>query len=70
VLDEEDGFATFGKNVPSGPVIVSQVNNGDARISPGQHYSGHDYIWHGIIAKNGKLVCRIVSVPIGISIES
>ncbi|XP_055830963.1 flowering time control protein FPA-like [Solanum dulcamara] len=69
VLDEHYGLGPFGSNVPSGPATVSQANNSDARISPGKHYSVHDYIWRGIIAKNGASVCRAVSVPIGESIR-
>ncbi|KAG5585185.1 hypothetical protein H5410_045619 [Solanum commersonii] len=33
-------------------------------------YSFHDYIWRGIIAKNGTSVCHALCVPIGESIES
>ncbi|XP_055831470.1 flowering time control protein FPA-like [Solanum dulcamara] len=69
VLDEQYGLGPFGSNVPSGPATVSQANNSDARISPGKHYSVHDYICRGIIAKNGASVCRAVSVPIGESIR-
>lgn len=54
-----------GSDVPSGPVIVSQANNSDARISPGLHHSGHDFKWRGIIAKNGTFVCRAIYIPIG-----
>ncbi|WMV45847.1 hypothetical protein MTR67_039232 [Solanum verrucosum] len=70
VLDEQYGLGPFGRNVPSGVGRVSQENNGDARISPGQHYSGYYYIWYGIITKNGTSVCRVVYVPIGESRES
>ncbi|KAH0748335.1 hypothetical protein KY290_027567 [Solanum tuberosum] len=37
----------------------------DARVSPRQRYSGHDYKWRGIISKNGNFLCRVVCVPIG-----
>ncbi|XP_055829125.1 flowering time control protein FPA [Solanum dulcamara] len=74
VLDEQYGLGPFGSNVPSGPVTVSRANNSvsplDARISPGQSLSGHDYIWRGTIAKGGTPVCHARCVPIGESIES
>ncbi|WMV45842.1 hypothetical protein MTR67_039227 [Solanum verrucosum] len=62
VLDEQYALHLFGRNVPSGLVTLSQENNGDTRISPGQHYSVHDYLWYGIITKNGTSVCRVVYV--------
>ncbi|KAG5585186.1 hypothetical protein H5410_045620 [Solanum commersonii] len=70
LLDEQYRLGPFGKNVPLGLRRVSQENNGYARIFPGQHYSGHYYLWYGIITKNGTFVCRVVYVPIGESIES
>ncbi|KAG5585191.1 hypothetical protein H5410_045625 [Solanum commersonii] len=70
MLDEQYGLGPFGRNVPSGFLTVSQEYNGDARISPRQHYSGHDYIWYDIITMNGTYVCRVVYVPIEKSIES
>lgn len=70
---EQYGLGPFGSNVPSGPVTVGQANNSvsplDARISPGQHLPGHNYIWHGTIAKGGTPVCHARCVPIGESID-
>lgn len=73
-LDEPYGLGPFGSNIPSGPVTISPANNSvsslDARISPGQRHSGHDYIWRGTIAKGGTPVCHARCVPIGEIIES
>ncbi|XP_055830933.1 flowering time control protein FPA-like [Solanum dulcamara] len=67
--NENDSSYPHKRTSDRGPGTVSQANNSDARISPGKHYSVHDYIWRGIIAKNGASVCRAVSVPIGESIR-